>query len=29
LLAPAPEKKREVGFHVRETAPRYRVRKKR
>ncbi len=28
LLAPAPEKKRKVRFHVRETAPRYRVGKK-
>lgn len=28
LLAPVPEKKREIGFHVRETAPRYRARKK-
>lgn len=28
LLAPAPEKKREIGFHVRENAPRYRARKK-
>ena len=28
LLAPAPEKKREIGFHVRESAPRYRARKK-
>jgi hypothetical protein len=28
LLAPAPAKKREIGFHIKETAPRYRVRKK-
>lgn len=28
LLAPPPEKKREIGFHVQETAPRYRARKK-
>ena len=28
LLAPAPEKKREIGFHVRESAPRYRTRKR-
>ncbi|MGI9087547.1 MAG: ORF6N domain-containing protein [Chthoniobacterales bacterium] len=28
LLAPAPIKKREIGFHIRENAPRYRVRKK-
>ncbi len=28
LLAPPPEKKREIGFHVKETAPRYRARRK-
>jgi len=28
LLAPAPAEKREIGFHVKETAPRYRVRRK-
>jgi hypothetical protein len=28
LLAPPPEKKREIGFHVRERAPRYRTRKR-
>ena len=28
LLAPAPQKKREIGFHVREKAPRYRTRKR-
>ncbi|MFN2507307.1 MAG: ORF6N domain-containing protein [Chthoniobacterales bacterium] len=27
LLAPAAEKKREIGFHVKERAPRYRVRR--
>lgn len=28
LLAPTPEKKREIGFHVREKAPRYRAARK-
>ena len=28
LLAPAPEKKREIGFHVREKSARYRARRK-
>ena len=28
LLAPSPEKKREIGFHVKESAPRYSARKK-
>ncbi len=28
LLAPLPAKKREIGFHVRETAPPYRAKKK-
>ena len=28
LLAPEPAKKREIGFHVREKAPRYRARKR-
>lgn len=28
LLAPAAQKKKEIGFHVRETAPRYRTRKR-
>ncbi len=28
LIAPAPAKKREIGFHVKETAPRYRVKRK-
>ena len=28
LLAPVPAKKREIGFHVKERAPRYRVRKR-
>lgn len=29
LMAPPPKAKREIGFHVRETAPRYRTRKTR
>ena len=29
LMAPPPKAKREIGFHVRETAPRYRTRKSR
>jgi len=28
LIEPALPKKREIGFHVKESAPRYRVRKK-
>ena len=28
LIAPPPTKKREIGFHVRETAPKYRAKKK-
>ncbi|MDQ6624029.1 MAG: ORF6N domain-containing protein [Verrucomicrobiota bacterium] len=28
LLAPSPAKKREIGFHVRETAPGYRAKRK-
>ena len=27
LMAPPPKPKREIGFHVRETAPRYRTRR--
>ena len=29
LLTPAPAKKREIGFHVKEKSARYRVRRKR